>query len=349
MTRTDLFSYELPTGMIAQEPLEPRDSSRLMVLNLTEGEPFDDTFRNIINHLKEGDCLVYNDSKVIPCRLLGKKRPTGAALEVLLLAEEEPDHWTALIKPSKRVRPGNEISFDPEKLWAYVEEKIAPGEWLIKLEANKSVQEALEEIGRVPLPPYIKVGLRDPNRYQTVYAREWGSAAAPTAGLHFTNDLIRKIKSKGVGFVPITLHIGLDTFKPIRCENVEDHAIHSERLQVSTEAANTINETKKSGGRIISIGTTAARAVESTGGDDGKVRAVKGSTDLFITPGYRFGVLDGMITNFHLPRSTLLVMVSAFAGREKIVKAYDRAKELGYRFFSFGDAMLIFGEMGKGK
>lgn len=341
MTLTDLFTYELPPERIAQEPIEPRDSSRLMVLDHNSEELKDDRFNNVINYLNDGDCLVYNDSRVIPARLVGRKEPSGATVEVLLLTEEEDDHWTALIKPSRRVKPGMFITFEKDRFWAYVDDKIGFGEWLIRLESEGRVWEALKRVGRVPLPPYIKKELERPERYQTVYAKEPGSAAAPTAGLHFTSALIDRLRSNGVDFVPVTLHIGLDTFKPIREEHVEDHSIHSEYFELKAEAVDRIRVAKENGKRVIAVGTTAARVLESAVDEKGQTVPARGKTSLFIKPGHLFRVIDGMVTNFHLPRSTLLVMVCTFAGRERVLSAYEHAKKFNYRFYSFGDAMLI--------
>ncbi len=335
------FYFELPQELIAQDPLEERSSSRLLVLDKHTGAMSHCVFRDVISYLRPGDCLVLNNTKVIPARLLGEREGTGGRVEVLLLKRSAGDIWETLVKPGKKCRPGTRIVFGNGLLKAQVLETVEEGNRLIKFEYDGIFEEVLDTLGEMPLPPYITHKLRDRNRYQTVYAKYEGSAAAPTAGLHFTKELLKEIEAKGVRTAYVTLHVGLGTFRPVKEENVLEHHMHSEYFQISEEAAGVINNTKAQGGRIICVGTTSCRTVESASDDSGCVRAGSGDTDIFIYPGYRFNVLDGLITNFHLPESTLVMLVSALAGRENVLKAYEEAVREQYRFFSFGDAMLI--------
>lgn len=335
------FYFDLPQELIAQDPLEDRSSSRLLVLDRNTGEVSHHIFREIIDYLNPGDCLVLNNTKVIPARLLGEREGTGAHVEVLLLKRRESDVWETLVKPGKKCRPGTMLSFGNGLLKAEVLETVEEGNRLIRFEYEGIWEEVLDRLGEMPLPPYITHKLKDRNRYQTVYARYEGSAAAPTAGLHFTRELLKQIEEKGVGIAYVTLHVGLGTFRPVKEENVLEHHMHSEYYQVTEEAAELINRTKKQGGRIICVGTTSCRTVESAADENGTVQAGCDNTEIFIYPGYRFKVLDALITNFHLPESTLVMLVSALAGRERVLNAYGEAIREGYRFFSFGDAMLI--------
>ncbi|MBO4373995.1 MAG: tRNA preQ1(34) S-adenosylmethionine ribosyltransferase-isomerase QueA [Lachnospiraceae bacterium] len=335
------FYYELPPELIAQDPLEKRDDSRLLVLDRTTGGFEHRKFTDITAYLREGDCLVLNDTKVIPARLLGTKADTGAAVEILLLNNKGADTWEAIVKPGKKLKEGAKVIFADGRLKAVIKEVLPDGNRLVGFYYTGIWEEILDELGQMPLPPYITHKLGDKTRYQTVYAKYEGSAAAPTAGLHFTKELLEKIENLGVKTAYVTLHVGLGTFRPVKAENILDHHMHSESFCVSKEAANTINRTKEEKGRVICVGTTSCRTVESACDENGIVRAASGSTDIFIYPGYRFRVLDGLITNFHLPESTLLMLVSALAGRENILKAYEEAIRKRYRFFSFGDAMLI--------
>lgn len=341
----ELFDYNLPEELIAQEPVEPRDHCRLMVLERNSGRIEHRIFKEIVDYLQEGDALVLNDTKVIPARLFGQKT-TGAGVELLLLHETRADVWEALVRPGNKIKPGNTLIFgagseQEAPLKARVIDRTDFGGRIVSLEYEGELDKILHRLGEMPLPPYIHRELDDPDQYQTVYARERGSAAAPTAGLHFTPELLQEIKEMGVRLVYITLHVGLGTFRPVNTRRVEEHKMHSEFYRVTPEAAELINRTRRKGGRIIAVGTTVIRTLETVGDDTGKVRAGEGWTDIFIYPGYRFKVIDGMVTNFHLPKSTLIMMVSSFAGREKIMEAYQEAMNLGYRFFSFGDAMLI--------
>lgn len=336
------FYFELPQELIAQDPLEDRSASRLLLLNKETGEVSHHIFREIENYLHPGDCLVLNDTKVIPARLLGVKEDTGAHVEVLLLKRRQKDVWESLVKPGKKCRPGARLVFGEGLLRAEVLEVAEEGNRLIRFAYNGIFEEILDRLGEMPLPPYITHKLTDRNRYQTVYARYEGSAAAPTAGLHFTEELLQKIRKKGVQVVFVTLHVGLGTFRPVKEENVLEHHMHSEFYQVSEEAAEQINRTKAAGGRIVCVGTTACRTLESAAGEGRNVRPGSGDTEIFIYPGYRFKVLDALITNFHLPESTLVMLVSALAGREQVLKAYEEAIRERYRFFSFGDAMFIY-------
>ncbi|MBR3510159.1 MAG: tRNA preQ1(34) S-adenosylmethionine ribosyltransferase-isomerase QueA [Lachnospiraceae bacterium] len=334
------FYFDLPQELIAQDPLEDRSASRLLHLDKLTGEVSHHIFKEVPGFLKPGDCLVLNNTKVIPARLLGQ-RESGGHVEVLLLSRKESDVWETLVKPGKKCKPGTRLSFGDGLLKAEVLETLEDGNRKIRFFYDGIWEEVLDRLGEMPLPPYITHKLKDKNRYQTVYAKYEGSAAAPTAGLHFTKELLAQIESQGIKIVYVTLHVGLGTFRPVKEENVLDHHMHSEWYQVSPEAAQTINETKASGGRVICVGTTSCRTIESAAGEDGKVMAGSGDTQIFIYPGYRFKVLDGLITNFHLPESTLVMLVSALAGREHVLAAYQEAIKERYRFFSFGDAMII--------
>lgn len=335
------FYYDLPEELIAQDPLEDRSSSKLMLLDKSTGEVKHRVFRDIINYLKPGDCLVVNNTKVIPARLYGAKIGTDAKIEVLLLKRKENDIWETLVKPGKKCKPGTRISFGEGLLVGEVIDVVEEGNRLIKFEYDGIFEEILDKLGQMPLPPYITHELKDKNRYQTVYAKYDGSAAAPTAGLHFTKDLMAQIKEMGVEIANVTLHVGLGTFRPVKVENILEHHMHSEFYMVEEEEAAKINNARKNGGRIISVGTTSCRTLESVTNDDGVVRAGSGWTEIFIYPGYRFKAIDCLITNFHLPESTLLMLVSALAGKEHVMAAYEQAVEERYRFFSFGDAMFI--------
>ncbi|MBQ3793799.1 MAG: tRNA preQ1(34) S-adenosylmethionine ribosyltransferase-isomerase QueA [Lachnospiraceae bacterium] len=334
------FYYDLPEELIAQDPLEDRSSSRLMKLDKVTGEIEHAVFHDIIDDLNPGDCLVLNDTKVIPARLMGTKKDTGATVEILLLKRREKDVWETLVKPGKKCRVGAEIEFGDGILSAKIIDVLEDGNRLVQFSYEGIFEEVLDRLGEMPLPPYITHKLQDRNRYQTVYAKYEGSAAAPTAGLHFTKELLQRIEEKGVRLVYVTLHVGLGTFRPVKEENVLNHHMHSEYYQVSKEAADAINETKAKGGRVICVGTTSTRTIESAA-VDGKVMPGSGDTQIFIYPGYKFQVLDALITNFHLPESTLVMLVSALAGREHVLHAYEVAVQERYRFFSFGDAMFI--------
>lgn len=335
------FYYDLPQELIAQDPLEDRSSSRLLKLNKLTGETEHHSFKEIPSFLKPGDCLVLNNTKVIPARLIGHKEETGAAIEVLLLKRKEKDQWETLVKPGKKARPGAKIIFGDGLLRAEVLDVLEEGNRLIQFTYDGIFEEVLDRLGEMPLPPYITHKLQDKNRYQTVYAKYEGSAAAPTAGLHFTPELLQQIEQMGVRLAYVTLHVGLGTFRPVKEDNVLDHHMHSEYYQITKEAADIINETKQSGGRVICVGTTSCRTIESAADETGIVHPGSDNTEIFIYPGYRFKVLDGLITNFHLPESTLIMLVSALAGREHVLHAYQEAVEQKYRFFSFGDAMII--------
>ena len=339
--KTSDYFYELPPELLAQDPLEDRSSSRLMVLDQKTGAVSHHVFREIPSFLRPGDCLVLNNTRVIPARLMGVREETGGAVEVLLLKRRTGDVWECLVKPGKKARPGTRLAFGDGLLHAQVEDVVEDGNRLIRFFYDGIWEEVLDRLGEMPLPPYITHKLQDKNRYQTVYARFDGSAAAPTAGLHFTPELLDQIQDMGVELAYVTLHVGLGTFRPVKVENVKEHHMHSEYYQVSTEAAEKINRTKKNGGRVICVGTTSCRTVESAADENGQVEAGCGDTDIFIYPGYRFKVLDALITNFHLPESTLVMLVSALAGREHVLAAYEEAVKERYRFFSFGDAMLI--------
>ncbi len=338
------FDYQLPEELIAQDPLEDRAASRLLILDKTSGEYRDAHFRDILTELNTGDCLVINNTKVIPARLLGVKKPTGAAIEVLLLKRiraEEGTVWETLVKPGKKALPGSVIEFGDGLLRGTVLSVQEDGNRRIRFEFEGIFEEILDRLGQMPLPPYIHHTLQDRNRYQTVYAKYDGSAAAPTAGLHFTQELLDELRKKGVAIAEITLHVGLGTFRPVKAETVEEHHMHSEYFEVPEEAAELIGQTRAAGGRIVAVGTTSCRTLESAALEDGTVPACSGWTDIFIYPGYRFKTVDALITNFHLPKSTLVMLVSALAGRENILRAYRHAVEERYRFFSFGDAMFI--------
>ena len=335
------YSFELPRELIAQDPLEERASSRLLVLDKRTGAVSHHVFRDIGDFLRPGDCLVLNDTRVIPARLLGEREGTGAHVELLLLKRKSGDVWETLVRPGKKCRPGTRLTFGDGLLKAEILDTVEEGNRLVRFDYEGIFEEALDRLGEMPLPPYITHKLQDRNRYQTVYAKHEGSAAAPTAGLHFTKELLGRLEGKGIGSAYVTLHVGLGTFRPVKEENVLEHHMHTEHYQVSREAADTINRTKAQGGRIVCVGTTSCRTLESAAGEDGLVRPCSGDTDIFIYPGYRFRVLDALITNFHLPESTLIMLVSALAGREHVLAAYEEAVRERYRFFSFGDAMLI--------
>ena len=341
MLRKSDFYFELPEELIAQDPLEDRSSSRLLVLDRETGAMSHHVFREIEDFFNPGDCLVLNDTKVIPARLYGERAGTGGRVEVLLLKRRENDIWEALVRPGKKCRPGAKLTFGDGILQAEVLETVEDGNRLIHFTYEGIFEEILDKLGEMPLPPYITHKLTDKNRYQTVYAKNEGSAAAPTAGLHFTEELLERITNKGVHVVFVTLHVGLGTFRPVKEENVLEHHMHSEVYSVSAEAAEKINSAKAAGGRVFCVGTTACRTLESASDGDGRVQAGSGSTEIFIYPGYSFKVLDALITNFHLPESTLVMLVSALAGRENVMNAYAAAIREKYRFFSFGDAMLV--------
>lgn len=335
------FSFDLPESLIAQEPLKERTNSRLLVLDKVNGSIEHKTFKDIINYLNEGDCLVLNDTRVIPARLIGEKISTRAKIEILLLKRLENDHWEVMVKPGKKAGIGVEIDFGNGLLTATVKNIVEGGNRIVKLTYKGIFEEVLDLLGEMPLPPYITHKLEDKERYQTVYSKHKGSAAAPTAGLHFTNELMEQIKAKGVHIAYVTLHVGLGTFRPVKVENIHDHVMHSEYFWIDESQANIINSTKAESKRIIAVGTTSARTLESATDQYGKVIAKKGWTDIFIYPGYNFKIVDALITNFHLPESTLIMLVSALAGRDNVLNAYQEAIEEKYRFFSFGDAMFI--------
>lgn len=335
------FYYDLPEELIAQEPLQNRDESRLMVLNKATGEIKHDIFKNIINYLKPNDVLVLNDTKVIPARLVGVREDTGGKIEFVLLKRLGIDEWEILVKPGRRAKIGSKFIFGNGELKASVLSNTDAGGRIVRFSYEGVFEEVLDKLGEMPVPPYIKKKLKDKNMYQTVYAKHEGSAAAPTAGLHFTNELLDKIRKFGVKTVFITLHVGLGTFRPVKEEIIENHKMHSEFYIVSEDAADAINAARKTGGRIISVGTTSTRTLETVADDDGIVHAGSGWTDIFIYPGYKYKAIDGIITNFHLPESTLIMMISAFAGKENVMDAYKTAIDNKYRFYSFGDAMLI--------
>ena len=339
--KTSDYYYELPPELIAQDPLEDRSASRLMVLDKKTGAVSHHVFREITSFLNPGDCLVLNNTRVIPARLMGVREETGGAVEVLLLKRRAGDVWECLVKPGKKARPGTRLVFGDGLLHAQVEEVVEDGNRLIRFFYDGIWEEVLDRLGEMPLPPYITHKLQDKNRYQTVYAKFEGSAAAPTAGLHFTPELLKEIQDMGVDLAYVTLHVGLGTFRPVKVENVKEHHMHSEYYQVSAEAAEKINRAKENGHRVICVGTTSCRTVESASDENGHLEECCDNTDIFIYPGYRFKVLDALITNFHLPESTLVMLVSALAGREHVLAAYEEAVKERYRFFSFGDAMLI--------
>ena len=338
--QTKDYWYDLPEELIAQTPLERRDSSRLMVLDRETGDVSHRHFYDVVEYLRPGDCLVMNDSRVLPARLLGH-RPSGGAVEVLLLRDLGDNRWECLCKPGRKMQVGNEVIFGSGELTAVVREVREDGNRVVEFQYEGIFLEVLERLGKMPLPPYIKEELADQERYQTVYSREVGSAAAPTAGLHFTKELLEKIRAMGVQTAFVTLHVGLGTFRPVKAEQITDHHMHAELCMISEETASILNRTKAAGGRIICVGTTSCRTLESLVGEDGRFAAGSKWTDIFIYPGYRFKAMDGLITNFHLPESTLVMLVSAFAGREHVLNAYAEAVKERYRFFSFGDAMCI--------
>ncbi len=335
------FNFNLPEELIAQDPLEDRASSRLLVLDKETGDVTHKHFRDVLKYLKKGDCLVLNDTKVIPARLFGTKVGTDAKIEVLLLKRKSDNVWETLVKPGKKMREGAEVSFGNGLLKGKVVGVVDEGNRLIQFEYDGIFEEILDELGQMPLPPYITHQLQDKNRYQTVYAKHDGSAAAPTAGLHFTKELLEEIEAMGVKIAHVTLHVGLGTFRPVKVETIEEHHMHSEFYIVEEEEAKKINDTKKEGGRVICVGTTSCRTLESATGEDGVLKAGSGWTQIFIYPGYKFKILDCLITNFHLPESTLVMLVSALAGKDHVMAAYEEAIKERYRFFSFGDAMMI--------
>ena len=339
--KTSDYYFDLPKELIAQDPLEDRSASRLLVLDQRTGSIEHKVFRDILQYLTPGDCLVLNDTRVIPARLLGVKEDTGAAVEVLLLKRREKDVWEALVRPGKKLRPGARVTFGDGRLRAEILDVVEEGNRLVQFSYEGIWEEVLDSLGEMPLPPYITHKLLDKDRYQTVYAKYEGSAAAPTAGLHFTKELLAEVEAMGVDLAYVTLHVGLGTFRPVKVDKVKEHDMHSEFYQITKEAADKINRAKESGHRVICVGTTSCRTVESAADEKGRLTACSGNTDIFIYPGYRFKVLDGLITNFHLPESTLVMLVSALAGRENILSAYREAIRERYRFFSFGDAMLI--------
>jgi len=339
--KTSDFFYDLPEELIAQDPLEDRTASRLLVLNRETGAIEHKIFSDVIDYLNEGDCLVINNTRVIPARLIGEKEDTGGKVEVLLLKRRANDVWETLVKPGKKLKPGAKITFGDGRLRAEVLEVVEEGNRLVKFYYEGIFEEILDSLGEMPLPPYITHKLEDKEMYQTVYAKFDGSAAAPTAGLHFTKELLSKIEEKGIKIASITLHVGLGTFRPVKVDDVNNHHMHTEWYEVNAEAADIINETKRNGGRVICVGTTSCRTIESVADENGYMKAKTGETDIFIYPGYKFKVMDGLITNFHLPESTLVMLVSAFAGKENVLSAYETAVKEKYRFFSFGDAMIL--------
>ena len=339
--KTSDFFYDLPEELIAQDPLEDRTASRLLVLNRETGAVEHKIFSDVIDYLNEGDCLVINNTRVIPARLIGEKEGTGGKVEVLLLKRRANDVWETLVKPGKKLRPGARVIFGDGRLKAEILEIAEEGNRLVRFYYEGIFEEILDSLGEMPLPPYITHKLEDKEMYQTVYAKYDGSAAAPTAGLHFTKELLSKIEEKGIKIASITLHVGLGTFRPVKVDDVNHHHMHTEWYEVNAEAADIINETKRNGGRVICVGTTSCRTIESVADENGYMKAKTGETDIFIYPGYKFKVMDGLITNFHLPESTLVMLVSAFAGKENVLAAYETAVKERYRFFSFGDAMIL--------
>ena len=339
--KTSDFYYDLPEELIAQDPLEDRTASKLLVLDRQTGAVEHKIFSDVIDYLNEGDCLVINNTRVIPARLIGEKEGTGGKVEVLLLKRRANDVWETLVKPGKKLKPGAKITFGDGRLRAEVLEVVEEGNRLVKFYYEGIFEEILDSLGEMPLPPYITHKLEDKEMYQTVYAKFDGSAAAPTAGLHFTKELLNKIEEKGIKIASITLHVGLGTFRPVKVDDVNNHHMHTEWYEVNAEAADIINETKRNGGRVICVGTTSCRTIESVADEKGYMKAKTGETDIFIYPGYKFKVMDGLITNFHLPESTLVMLVSAFAGKENVLAAYETAVKERYRFFSFGDAMIL--------
>lgn len=339
--KTSDFYYDLPEELIVQDPLEDRTASRLLVLDRKTGAVKHKIFSDVIDYLNKGDCLVINNTRVIPARLIGEKEGTGGKVEVLLLKRRANDVWETLVKPGKKLRPGAKITFGDGRLRAEVLEVVEEGNRLVKFHYEGIFEEILDSLGEMPLPPYITHKLEDKEMYQTVYAKFDGSAAAPTAGLHFTKELLNKIEEKGIKIASITLHVGLGTFRPVKVDDVNNHHMHTEWYEVNAEAADIINETKRNGGRVICVGTTSCRTIESVADENGYMKAKTGETDIFIYPGYKFKIMDGLITNFHLPESTLVMLVSAFAGKENVLSAYETAVKERYRFFSFGDAMIL--------
>ena len=339
--KTSDFFYDLPEELIAQDPLEDRTASRLLVLNRETGAVEHKIFSDVIDYLNDGDCLVINNTRVIPARLIGEKEGTGGKIEVLLLKRRANDVWETLVKPGKKLRPGARVTFGDGRLKAEILEIAEEGNRLVRFYYEGIFEEILDSLGEMPLPPYITHKLEDKEMYQTVYAKYDGSAAAPTAGLHFTKELLNKIEEKGIKIASITLHVGLGTFRPVKVDDVNNHHMHTEWYEVNAEAADIINETKRNGGRVICVGTTSCRTIESVADENGYMKAKTGETDIFIYPGYKFKVMDGLITNFHLPESTLVMLVSAVAGKENVLAAYETAVKERYRFFSFGDAMIL--------
>lgn len=335
------FYFDLPQELIAQEPMKERQMSRLMVLNKENGEISHKIFKDIIEYIDEGDCLVLNDTRVIPARLLGKKEDTGGKIEFVLLKRKSADIWEVILKPARKAKIGTRFSFGDGKLVAEIIEILDDGKRLVRFEYDGIFEKILDEVGNMPLPPYITKKLDDKERYQTVYSKHKGSAAAPTAGLHFTLDLLEEIKNKGVKIVYTTLHVGLGTFRPVKTKNILEHKMHSEYFNISKEACDVINETKRNGKKVFAVGTTSSRVIETATNEQGVIEPMSGETSIFIYPGYKFKMVDSLITNFHLPESTLVMLVSALAGRENILNAYEQAIKEKYRFFSFGDAMLI--------
>lgn len=339
--KTKDFKFDLPEELIAQHPLEKRESSKLLLLNKETGEIEHKIFKDIVNYLKEGDCLVLNNTRVIPARIFGKREDTGANVEFLLLKEIEKDTWETLVKPGKKAKIGSRISFGDGNLKGEIKDILEDGTRIIKFEYDGVFQEILDELGEMPLPPYITERLNNKERYQTVYSEKEGSAAAPTAGLHFTEKLLKEITNKGVNIAYVTLHVGLGTFRPVKVDDILEHSMHSEYFEIEKEVAELINTTKESGKKVVAVGTTSVRTLESNVDETGKIKPGKGYTDIFIYPGYKFKVVDRLITNFHLPESTLIMLVSALAGRQNVLNAYEEAINLKYRFFSFGDAVFI--------
>ncbi|MBU5485531.1 tRNA preQ1(34) S-adenosylmethionine ribosyltransferase-isomerase QueA [Clostridium sp. MSJ-11] len=335
------FDYYLPEELIAQVPIEKRDEAKLMVIDKNNKEIEHKIFKDVIDYLETGDCLVLNDTRVLPARLIGEKKGSGGKMEFLLLKRVDKDNWETLVKPGKRAKIGSRFTFGNGELKAEVVALGEEGSRIVKFEYEGVFESVLDRLGQMPLPPYIKEKLEDKEQYQTVYSKERGSAAAPTAGLHFTEELLSEIKNKGISLVFLTLHVGLGTFRPVKAEDITDHVMHSEYYTLSKESAEVINKTKEMGKKVIAVGTTSCRTLETIGDDNGRVKESSGWTDIFIYPGYKFKIIDGLITNFHLPQSTLLMLVSALCGREKILNAYNTAVKEEYRFFSFGDAMLI--------
>ena len=340
MLKSD-FYFDLPEELIAQTPLKDRSSSRLMILDKNTGKIEHKVFRDILDLINPGDCLVINETKVLPARLIGARKDTGTRVEILLLKRNENDTWETIVYPGKKARPGHIIEFGNGLLEAEVINVLDDGNRIVKFKYDGIFEELLDKLGEMPLPPYIKEKLEDKNRYQTVYAKNEGSAAAPTAGLHFTPELMKKMQEKGINIAKLTLHVGLGTFRPVKAEDINDHKMHSEYFMIDDENAELINKTRENGGKIITVGTTSTRTLESIADKDGHIKACSGWTDIFIYPGYKFKIVDNLITNFHLPESTLIMLVSALAGRENVLNAYKCAVEEKYRFFSFGDAMFV--------